>query len=218
MNDSGSFLFALLKTQILRNLAKQEDINDSDRQNAGDLIIDLEESIKFMSSGIKAIIFDKNMNVKRIEFHKNIKDFDAREFLFILMRAQLLRNIVKDDKDIKNPELINVENLLVDLDKSIRRMNPNIKAIILDKDLSVKKTIFAAPAAHYIKEAPAPEMPYTLADAPVPEIKPKVKEEIKKPKMKELERDEWNKFVEKWEALNKPDIERQRRKEMLLSG
>ena len=38
MNDSGSFLFALLKTQILRNLAKQEDINDSDRQNAGDLI------------------------------------------------------------------------------------------------------------------------------------------------------------------------------------
>ena len=49
--NSGDFLFLSMKMQILRSLAKQEDISDSERQNAGDLIIDLEESIKPMSTG-----------------------------------------------------------------------------------------------------------------------------------------------------------------------
>ena len=38
--NSGDFLFLSMKMQILRNLAKQEDISDSERQNAGDLIIE----------------------------------------------------------------------------------------------------------------------------------------------------------------------------------
>ena len=49
--NSGDFLFLSMKMQILRSLAKQEDISDSERQNAGDLIIDLKESIKPMSTG-----------------------------------------------------------------------------------------------------------------------------------------------------------------------
>ena len=168
--NSGDFLFLSMKMQILRNLAKQEDISDSERQNAGDLIIDLEESIKPMSTGIKSITFDKNSNVRKIVFHKapNIEGFDARDFLFTLMKGQLLKSLRKESEEIKNPEILNIDNLLVNLDKSIRRMGTGIKAIILDKDLNVKKVEFA------------PEVPNISADAPKEEIKPEETPEIKK--------------------------------------
>ena len=185
--NSGDFLFLSMKMQILRSLAKQEDISDSERQNAGDLIIDLEESIKPMSAGIKSITFDKNSNVRKITFHKapNIEGFDARDFLFTLMKGQLLKSLRKESEEIKNPEILNIDNLLVNLDKSIRRMGTSIKAIILDKDMNVKKVEFAAPAS---------EVPNISADAPKQEIEPEIKSEIKKQESN------------RWQRMSEPQI------------
>ena len=168
--NSGDFLFLSMKMQILRSLAKQEDISDSERQNAGDLIIDLEESIKPMSAGIKSITFDKNSNVRKITFAPKAL-YDARDFLFTLMKGQLLKSLRKESEEIKNPEILNIDNLLVNLDKSIRRMGTSIKAIILDKDLNVKKVEFA----------PASETPHIAPKAPyIKEETPEIKREIKK--------------------------------------
>ena len=186
--NSGDFLFLSMKMQILRSLAKQEDISDSERQNAGDLIIDLEESIKPMSAGIKSITFDKNSNVRKITFHKapNIQDFDPRDFLFTLMKGQLLKSLRKESEEIKNPEILNIDNLLVNLDKSIRRMGTSIKAIILDKDLNVKKVEFA----------PASETPHIAPKAPyIKEETPEIRKEIKK-----QESNRWL-LVDDWEDL-----------------
>ena len=185
--NSGDFLFLSMKMQILRSLAKQEDISDSERQNAGDLIIDLEESIKPMSAGIKSITFDKNSNVRKITFHKapNIEGFDPRDFLFTLMKGQLLKSLRKESEEIKNPEILNIDNLLVNLDKSIRRMGTSIKAIILDKDMNVKKVEFV------------PEVPNISADAPKEEIKeetPEIKKEIKKQESN------------RWQRMSEPQI------------
>ena len=179
--NSGDFLFLSMKTQILRNLAKQEDISDSERQNAGDLIIDLEESIKPMSAGIKSITFDKNSNVRKIVFAPKAL-YDARDFLFTLMKGQLLKSLRKESEEIKNPEILNIDNLLVNLDKSIRRMGTSIKAIILDKDLNVKKVEFA------------PEVPNISADAPKEEIEPEIKSEIKKQESN------------RWQRISEPQI------------
>ena len=186
--NSGDFLFLSMKMQILRNLAKQEDISDSERQNAGDLIIDLEESIKPMSAGIKSITFDKNSNVRKITFHKapNVEGFDPRDFLFTLMKGQLLKSLRKESEEIKNPEILNIDNLLVNLDKSIRRMGTGIKAIILDKDLNVKKVEFA----------PASETPHIAPKAPyIKEETPEIRKEIKK-----QESNRWL-LVDDWEDL-----------------
>ena len=188
--NSGDFLFLSMKMQILRSLAKQEDISDSERQNAGDLIIDLEESIKPMSTGIKSITFDKNSNVRKIVFHKapNIQDFDPRDFLFILMKGQLLKSLRKEREEIKNPEILNVDNLLVNLDKSIRGMGAGIKAIILDKDMNVKKIEFAAS-----------EVPNISANAHKPETE--IKEETPEIK-KEIKKQESN----RWQRMSEPQI------------
>ena len=209
--NSGDFLFLSMKMQILRNLAKQEDISDSERQNTGDLIIDLEEGIKPMNTGIKAITFDKNSNVRKIVFHKKI-NYDAREFLFALMKFQLVKSLRKESEEIKNPEILNIDNLLVNLDKSIRGMGTGIKAIILDKDMNVKKVEFAVPA-------PAPEAPHIAArppniqaDAPEPETETR---EIKK-----QESNRWL-LVNDWEDLRMSTglrREREKEREMLLSG
>ena len=105
--NSGDFLFLSMKMQILRSLAKQEDISDSERQNAGDLIIDLEESIKPMSAGIKSITFDKNSNVRKIVFAPKAL-YDLRDFLFTLMKGQLLKSLRKESEEIKNPEILDL--------------------------------------------------------------------------------------------------------------
>ena len=69
----------------------------------------------------------------------------------------------------------------------------------------------ASEMPYTLADASAPEAPHILADELPPEIKPKIEEasipkqepEVKEER-KEPERDEWNKFVEKWEALNRP--------------
>ena len=214
--NSGDFLFLSMKMQILRSLAKQENITDSERQNAGDLIIDLEEGIKPMSTGIKAITFDKNSNVRKITFHKapSIEGFDAREFLFALMKGQLLKSLRKESEEIKNPEILNIDNLLVNLDKSIRSMGTGIKAIILDKDMNVKKVEFAARP---------PNIQANVPEAPEPEIKSEIKE------TREVKKQESNRWLleriapENMQRLNmstglRREREKEREREMLLSG
>ena len=141
-----------------------------------------------MSTGIKSITFDKNSNVRKIVFAPKAL-YDARDFLFILMKGQLLKSLRKEREEIKNPEILNIDNLLVNLDKSIRGMGTGIKAIILDKDMNVKKIEFAAPA---------PETPHILADAPKKE---EIKEETPEIK-KEIKKQESN----RWQRMSEPQI------------
>ena len=100
------------------------------------------------------------------------------------MKGQLLKSLRKEREEIKNPEILNVDNLLVNLDKSIRGMGTGIKAIILDKDMNVKKIEF---------------VPNIQANAHKPETE--IKEETPEIK-KEIKKQESN----RWQRMSEPQI------------
>ena len=130
------------------------------------------------------------------------------------MKGQLLKSLRKEREEIKNPEILNVDNLLVNLDKSIGGMGAGIKAIILDKDMNVKKVEF---------------VPNISTDAPTPASEtPHIKEETPEIK-KEIKKQESNRWLleriapENMQRLNmstglRREREREREREMSLTG
>ena len=160
----------------------------------------------------------KFLNPKSDEISKLIFHNDICEICLIwvicgsdYMKFQLLKSLRKESEEIKNPEILNIDNLLVNLDKSIRSMGTGIKAIILDKDMNVKKVEFAA------------RPPNILADAPealyIKEETPEIKKEVKK-----QESNRW--LLERIAPENMQRLnmstglrrEREKEREMLLSG
>ena len=161
----------------------------------------------------------KFLNPKSDEISKLIFHNDICEICFICaicgsdyMKFQLMKSLRKESEEIKNPEILNIDNLLINLDKSIRGMGTGIKAIILDKDMNVKKVEFAAP-----------EAPNIQADAPgalyIKEETPEIKKEVKK-----QESNRW--LLERIAPENMQRLnmstglrrEREKEREMSLSG